>query len=715
MSQLAYPLMDVKSLDALYSLYKFQKLPLKKDGICAYSHINKYFANADIVILDETLNDDIVNAVQTEISNMGYATTVRYYKNIQEAEENLFVGFFDPVNSKKALQKAYDDYRNKVSEVMLGNYEYINSTYVEIETGIVKSDSIIDAIMTDFSTSGPLLMVIEAAAGFGKTSTSYEVLNRLTLDLNLKSIPLFTELSRNRQASIFKYVLYDEINRKFTGISLELVYKHIIEGRIPVIIDGFDELLKSSKDDLKDDHFQDAEPMLETITELLKGEAKILLTTRRTAIFIGDDFHFWVNKNIDNFSCKRYSLSTPTIRDWIDGSREKMLIRAGLNIKSISNPVLLSNLRNLTEEQFQEGLKNIDNIIEDYIIALMNREMTRQELRMTVKEQTNILESIAGYLVNYDITSDTRDSLESILLREKQSFLISILDNYPSENRITLDQLLTKLTMHAFLDKKGDDEQRIGFVNDFILGTFVGLHLKKTKEGWICTERFIDFLLTAYTPRSASTKSEIYDLLVENMFPYLSNQKIIYIDNYLAGGIKHDLKGEFIEDFEFRGNFNFSSRLIDCVFHNCDFYDVVIDQSTLERVHFIGCTFYNCTIDVKKTKAREISFNNCTADPDFLNAIKENESYQRISNSEESDDFEKHVLERFWPAGKERLIPHKRIGTLRLGVPSEAIANVDAAIESLTRRGIIIQERGKYSVELNLQHIIEIKSILGRV
>ena len=54
---------------------------------------------------------------------------------------------------------------------------------------------------------------------------------------------MFTELARNRSANIFKYILLDEINIEYPTLNLELVTKEIKNGRIPLIIDGFDELI----------------------------------------------------------------------------------------------------------------------------------------------------------------------------------------------------------------------------------------------------------------------------------------------------------------------------------------------------------------------------------------------------------------------------------------------------------------------------------------
>ena len=117
-----------------------------------------------------------------------------------------------------------------------------------------------------------MLFLIEAAAGFGKTCTAYELLLELVTK-NIGKIPLFSELSRNRQAKIFRYVLLDEIDRSFPLLSSSLVRNEVRAGNVPVILDGFDELLheSTSNDQV---NYEKTEPMLETITELLTDSAK---------------------------------------------------------------------------------------------------------------------------------------------------------------------------------------------------------------------------------------------------------------------------------------------------------------------------------------------------------------------------------------------------------------------------------------------------------
>ncbi len=706
--------MDVILLDNLYKLYRFQVLPISNKQVRVYAYTSKYFSNADVIILDEETDEKTLKDLFGQIEALGFTVNIRNYKSLEEAEEKLFDGFFDTKTSKNLVLKSYDEYREKISKIIFGEYEYVLSEYEDLESGTIKNDNIVFRILTDFKEPGPVLVILEAAAGFGKTSTAYEVLRSLVINLQAPTIPLFTELSRNRQATIFKYVLYDELNRRFTGINLELVYKHIMDGRIPLIIDGFDELLRAKKKEQIEDKFEDAEPMLETIKELLKGEAKVLLTTRRTAIFSDDDFFSWIEKNTDSFHFRRYSLSTPTIRHWITPTREKDLQRAGLNLRSISNPVLLAYIRSMDDEQFADCVNNIDLIIDDYIKKLMERENERQDLNMTIIEQKNILRTISKYFTEYDITSDLKENIEKLMLERQQRLLFTTIDRYSINTRPTVDQLINKLIIHAFLDRKSESSHQIGFVNDFILGTFVGENLLEEKGLWIGTERFIDFILTAYIPRGAETKKNIYEILNKHLLDYLNIQKRVFIDNYLLGCINRSLDNEYFENIEFRNCFIQNQYSInDCLFSVCEFHNITFDFEKCQNIHFINCSFYNSSFDFDSVLNKKINFINCSTSPavDFYKLYELEEKKYDLPAVESN---EKKVLEKFWPTGKDRFIPHKRPSTLRLGVPPEEVEEIDKAIESLIRRNIIIQRKGHHSLELNLRHINEIKKILGR-
>jgi hypothetical protein len=107
-------------------------------------------------------------------------------------------------------------------------YEYIRSSYDYTEYSLDKdvtntisigaendSNSLVSKIVRQINEhNGPLLIIIEAAAGYGKTCTAYEILKEF-ISLPSFKLPFFTELSRDRSAKIFKHILQFEIENSF--------------------------------------------------------------------------------------------------------------------------------------------------------------------------------------------------------------------------------------------------------------------------------------------------------------------------------------------------------------------------------------------------------------------------------------------------------------------------------------------------------------------
>ncbi len=706
-------MLSENELDLLYSLFRFKKIKSGQDNVVAYAYRSAYFSNADIIPL---MDDADVGAVFNSLKELGYACNIRNYRTRLEAEEELFKGFFDLDSSKKNNENSYETYIRKITNLIGSSYQYLPSKFYDyVSSENVEDEDIVDNIVEELSKAGPCLVVLEAAAGYGKTSTSYEVFNKINSNFSVK-IPLLAELSRNRQASIFKYVLYDEIDKKFTGINLDIVISFIKKGWIPLMIDGFDELLKSRKTE-DDNLFEEAEPMLETIKELLEGEAKILLTTRRTALFSGDEFHVWIEKSFsdNNINVKRYVLYPPSIEDWLKKSRINDLERVGLRIDSISNPVLLSYLRSLDEAAFNNALKDTDSIITSYLTRLLEREKERHSLPVSPEEQTKILVDIAGYLADEDITYTDKDKIEDLILQNHEILLLEIKSRYPpSERPTTIEQIAAKFSLHAMLDRRGDNEERIGFVNDFIFGTYIGAHVLDTPE-WFSTERFVDYCLLAYQARTIKTRLELWDNL-RAVSTYLDCDSQVRLDTILKGKIARNVSNESLEDLIFYDSIiEDGFQISNSVFNNCIFHNINFNTSDFNQASFINCTFYNCILTYMN--GSDFIFSGCKDNNGMLanwdseimnNYIEENEIMDEILV------YKRHVLERFWPAGRERFATNRVITTLKMGISPNQFPKIDEAIDALIRDGFIIKERGKCSLRLNLYMGSEVKKILGR-
>ena len=387
-------MLSSQNLIDLYTRYGFE-LGYSCDGYLVFFGQKGYFQNAEIVLLRDDLAPAEISKAQYE--EMGYSVRVRSFKNVAEVHDALFSGFFNTKLSNNRLLREYDAFCRQQQDKLLGSkYEYVAGDF--IENGILQNENVIQHIQSIFDTDEPQLIILEASAGYGKTCTSFEVVKFLVSRFPSK-IPLMAELSKNRKASIFRYVLLSEIDQKFPSLSSDLVTYEMGEGRIFLIIDGFDELLSKSYLNLKDNsQNKDAQTMLDTIAQLFSSgpKTKILLTTRKSSIFVGDEFDDWVGNHLSNCNVTRIQLTAPSLRDWIGPEKIETLKRHGIELDHILNPVLLSLLRSVPLEDFEAKYSSNDQIIQQYIQLLLKREQVRQSLPLAVDEQPQRLQPVSS-------------------------------------------------------------------------------------------------------------------------------------------------------------------------------------------------------------------------------------------------------------------------------------------------------------------------------
>lgn len=375
--------MNVEHLDRLFQEYGYD-VKEKTTSYRVYLLNQGMYHGAEIQIMDDSTD---ANPILERYSKLGYHAKQQRFKSIEQAESYLFKGFFNTQTTVNDINRRYSEFAaNQVKHYCNHGikYQYISmpySIYSEgVEDTINGTSDIISAIKEAINRKGAHLVVVEAAAGFGKTCTAYEVYKSF-LENSEYQKPIFTELSRNRDAKHFKYILWSEIDKeKDTTAKQELVVYNIKKGKIPLIIDGFDELLSKNIDNGKIgqlNEFEQVETMLSTIGDLLTDEAKIILTSRKTAIFAGVEFGDWVDSYNGNFDVIRFQLEKPNIKQWLSTERYDEIIGKNVPLDSISNPVLLTYLRNISEEDFGDLLIYPETITDKYFEHLLNREKVR--------------------------------------------------------------------------------------------------------------------------------------------------------------------------------------------------------------------------------------------------------------------------------------------------------------------------------------------------
>lgn len=694
-----------------YQKYGFQEATSGDDNVCVFTLKAGHYHNADIVSFSQEgeLNEE---RIFNSFKESGYACKVRRYANIAQVKETLFQGFFSVESTHKRFIREYNKFTKSIISVHSDNasYEYIHSHYHI--NGKKGESNVIDEIITRIDSETPILFLIEAAAGFGKTCSAYELLKEITNHHNNK-VPLFTELSRNRQAKIFRYVLLDEIDRSFPLLSSNLVRVEIRNGNVPVILDGFDELLRQTEDS---NSFDTSEPMLETIGELLTEKAKVILTTRRTSILDGDEFHQWMQRHEEEFKVIRIKIDSPTIENWLVPERLATLKKNGFPINNLCNPVLLSYLRCIPNDEFYEATKNPDTLVEKYFTSMLEREQTRQDLLIPPAEQYKVLKAISEDMMEYDYTAESKDYITSIVQDYyKNGKLEAIRKLYPVEDRPTSEELINKLTSHALLDRSNDESSSIGFINEFVLGNFCSeVILDSPNYEWCGSKIFIEPATLSYTPRSLIRRYSLW-YAIQFSIEFCTPREKFINSIRLTNKMLMDIDSEMIDDLNVKEIQLFDESIIkNSVFVDCNFHNITFYLNNMDSISFVNCNFFDCITSGNNT-ANSIHVFGCTHNNNFLDVF-ENSIDIPLTEDEGSEftDCDKYILEKFWPIGSSNAFKHRPAKALYIKNNKFSYQQTISSIEKLKKKKYISHADKNGIFEFDMDKASEIKSLLGR-
>lgn len=680
-----------------------------KDGFLVFTLKTGYFDNAEIIKFKPDV--DTIEVFR-EFTSAGFACTVRNAKSPDIAEEELFNGFFSVDSTRKRL---LDDYRRFTQALVQpygakSVYEYVKAPYTI--NGREGTSTPPLEVLSRIDEKRPILFLIEAAAGFGKTCTAQEIVRLLAEHDN--RLPLYAELSRNRQARIFRYILLDEIDRTFPLLSSGLVQTEIKNGRIAAILDGFDELLRKKEES---GDFENKEPMLETVSELLTGYAKIIITTRRTVLFDGDEFHQWLDRHAETFSVVRIRIQEPKVYDWLPYHRVESLKQSGLDVDAMANPVLLSYLKCIDNESFAKVIEQPEGIVHSYFAYMLDRERERQDLRMTAEMQSEILYSIATDMMEKGYTAEQRDYIVKLLLEKCAKDIDKARNQYPTADKPSREEIANKLASHALLDRSASDTNKIGFVNEFSLGNYVAENIIAEPD-WLSDDlRFIEPAINSYAPRSTTSRETLYSGLL-NSLPFLDERGRIDVSSKLINSLPGDLIDGSVEGIELFslniGNTVISSfQFNEVTFRNCEFFKV-----GLFNVSFLNCRFYECKID-STDAAGAIYVLGGTSSPDISSLLSQSLASSTDTPTEDRNNaIEQTILKRFWPVGdpigqKPSRPVYKVLKFLCQPVDKFSAAELYAGVDRLLKNGILLELNRSNLISLNYDAMIKVQLIFG--
>ena len=689
--------MNISELDRLFWQYGYL-LQEQRESCRVYLLRQGMYYGAEIVIFDGSDQQELYN----EYSGSGFSVKRQHFKSIAEAEEYLFRGFFKTEISRLEIESRYRDFAEKQVRAYGRDsgirYEYVRVPFVVYKDSLDEAKegtNLIETIFQQIETPGAHLVIVEAAAGYGKTCTSYELYHTFLQHETARAIkPIFTELTNNRDAKRFKYVLWDEIDKeKATTAKQELVVYNIHKGRIPLIIDGFDELLSKDIDSGSEeglDEFQQVETMLSTIGNLLKEDAKIILTSRKTAIFAGAAFEQWVESYEGAFDVMRIQLDRPRINDWLNDERLDKLTAAHVPLGHVSNPVLLTYLRNLTDEKFSETLAKPGDITTKYFQFLLTRERERQDLIISVADQQSIFERLALTFLEFGFMGDNRQFVKELIVDYNKSVLMHYKEL--STKPILLSELADTLTNHALLDRVGNKDY-ITFVNEYIFGyllarALIRLGTDDVKSQKPFPEEILDRAIVAFRYAGEQDRLALWrklNVLKGNM----TAPHVLMLDGTLIHRIKENYANIGVNSLHFEdvhfdeqdGTFA-NVSFVDCSFERCFFNATVFTQT-----YFTGCKFRDCTTKQKAMPGQSIHFFGCE---DYYSGFISGFIAEKGSRSlgEGQEPLEIKILSKYFKVDGRRP-KMKYVSQLRTEFPDDSMDNVSNAFESLRKQRYI--------------------------
>ena len=703
---------EIDRIKTLYINYGFEvEDDSNSDEYISFVQRKSYFRNIEILVFDKKYD---ISSVLDDYQKAGYSTRSLLYSTFDSLHKSLYEGFFDIGRTRAKLHKNYLDYCNsQTKKNVCSKYQYIPCNYLEGDN--TNRDSLINKVVESMLEDNASLTIIEAPAGFGKTCTSYEILNCF-IEKSENGICMLAELSKNRNASLFRYVLYSEIDRIFSGLSYDLVTSEIKGGNLPIIIDGFDEILSKSineSDSSLSDNKNEAQNMLNTIASLLSNnsKAKIVLTSRKSSIFTGELFDTWIGES--NLFCDiyRYELSAPNVVQWIGNEKAEILKEEMPELFYSANPILLSTISKINIEDFKKGTEYIINYYFDMILL---REKERQSLVLEKEEQIEIMSKLAAYFVDFDISAEdkslikdmiTEITLDSIdLYISRYSLCCSDIEKIP-----TKEEFIMKLVHHAFLDRVYREKNEIGFINEFTFGYLIGIAITKqmihpSKLGY----KYLDLMFTSYQNCNYQKRNQIYNLVKESMY-CLEAEKILLLDSKMIDKSSRTYENESFHELSFKENFSFDIEegFTQCTFFGCNFWGCTINVNAFHECQFYNCRFEGIKLFGKATCSKKLSFFKCIGNEQLASMATSIKQETHID-----PDYERLVLEQFWKPGKDKADILCGLYTVYRGINNNENVQIEKAIDTLIQKHLI--EKKHVCYKLNLEHMAEIRAILKR-
>lgn len=708
-------MVDYSVLDNLYKLYGYDVKDY--DGIRVYEFKHGRYFGADIFGDDK--HSSQVEEILQMYQSQSFATSLKKNQTIEEVESELFASFFHVAAYKRMLRQQYNIYKEKIESRLSNNFEYSyvsgkyrNSIFkVGDNETLALSDydgrgDIITRIEDGFSTYAtyPQLTIIEAAAGFGKTCTAYEILKSF-YSSEQDIIPLYIELSRNREARIFKHILQNEIEKQFQNIvTSDLVLHEIKQGKIPVIIDGFDELL--SKDFETDAHnLRDIESMLSTILDLLENRAKVIITSRKTAIFSGEDFYNSILRADRHFVLQRIALESPELNDWLTADQLELSKKCDdFKLEQVANPVLLSYVRSLSLDEFKNILNKEVSIVDVYFKSLLDREQSRQALYMDEEQQKRVLRKLVRFMCEFDIKADSKAFIKELFLDYNNRIFSDYIEKCILNPKPTHEDLAETFSNHALLDR--NNENQVGFINDFIFGVLIAenIVLRKFIEHYpdtyrhVLSQTFAELAVESYRIMPLDERSKLWNSIDAGGYSY-DDRFFFLSDVYLTDRLhRSEYKNILLESIEVKNVIFDGTLFTNVIFSRMTFRNCEFKCSILKESGFVDCSFYDCSWIPESIQEPTPYLLGCDCNNDFINDLYADNVPSTSFEVSESEKIEQIILSMFIRT-EGRVAGMRRMQTIRSECKGFSEHAVSKVLNSMKNNHYIIVNGGNCFIQ----------------
>jgi uncharacterized protein YjbI with pentapeptide repeats len=162
------------------------------------------------------------------------------------------------------------------------------------------------------------------------------------------------------------------------------------------------------------------------------------------------------------------------------------------------------------------------------------------------------------------------------------------------------EEFAMKLVRHALMDRVKPNSNKIGFINEFVFGTFIAEALirgilDENNEG-LLDPKYISMATSAFAVERVEKREKLYNAMKE-IVSLLDTKKQLTIETTLLRKVARNYSEEYFERFVFQDTDFTSNEFVNCAFSLCVFKKCKINIALFKNCSFINCNFYDVEVE----------------------------------------------------------------------------------------------------------------------